>query len=78
MRSFFLPQEAVVILGIPISPSLPNDSRIWAWTSNGKFTVRSAYRVAVNVLQDEKGTSSVGDCSDASRMLSLLAVYMAA
>ena len=32
VRRTFLHYEVVVILGIPISPSLPNDSLIWAWT----------------------------------------------
>ena len=46
VRSTFMPQEAQVILGIPISPRLPQDSRNWAWTPSGNFTVNSAYKVA--------------------------------
>ena len=52
VRNTFLPQEAQVILGIPISHRLPNDSLIWAWTPNGKFTVNHAYKVAQKCLQD--------------------------
>ena len=53
MRSTFLPFKAKTMLGIPISPSLPNDSRIWTWTSNGIFTVRSVYGVALKMLKDK-------------------------
>ena len=52
VRNTFLPHEAQVILGIPISHRLPNDSLIWAWTPNGKFTVNHAYKVAQKCLQD--------------------------
>lgn len=67
MRNVFLPHEAEVILGIPISPSLPDDSRIRAWTNNGKFTVRTAYDMAINVLKEKKGTMNGGDYFDASK-----------
>lgn len=43
VRNNFLPYEAEVILGIPISPSLPEDKLIWAWSKNSDFSVRSAY-----------------------------------
>ena len=52
VRRTFFPHEVDVILGIPISPSLPNDSLIWAWTQNGNFMVRSVYQVAYNWLKD--------------------------
>ena len=68
VRNTFLPFEAEVVLGIPISPSLPNDSKIWAWTSNGIFTVKSAYGVALKVLKDNKEKVDKGECSDTSRM----------
>ncbi|KAK9993659.1 hypothetical protein SO802_023362 [Lithocarpus litseifolius] len=40
------------ILSIALSPTLPEDHLIWALTPSGKFTVKSAYRVA---LQDRIG-----------------------
>ena len=43
IRGMFLPHEANVILRIPISPRLPRDSLIWAWTPRGIFTVNSAH-----------------------------------
>lgn len=60
VRKTFLLHEAEVVLSIPISFNLPDDSIIWAWTPNGKFTVKSAYKVAQKclkegLLQFEKG-----------------------
>ena len=46
VKNTFLPHEAELILSIPISAKLPEDSLIWAWTSYGRFTVKSAYNVA--------------------------------
>lgn len=46
VQSTFLPHEAEVILGIPLSPQLPENSIIWTWSSNGRFIMKSAYRVA--------------------------------
>nr|POF20963.1 hypothetical protein CFP56_39986 [Quercus suber] len=67
VRNTFLPFEAEAVLGILISPSLPNDSKIWAWISNEIFTVRSAYGVALKVLKDNKVKEGKGECSDTSR-----------
>ena len=55
----FLPHEADVIKGIPLNSHLPVDKLIWAETPNGKFSVRSAYGVAVRLSKsDNKGISS--------------------
>ena len=35
------------VLSIALSPTLPEDCLSWALTSSGKFTVRSAYRLAL-------------------------------
>ena len=69
MRNTFLPFEAEVVLGIPISPSLPNDSRIWVWSNNGRFTVKSAYEIALKVLCEAKGNDVHGECSNSSKMV---------
>ena len=53
VRSSFLPHEADTILGISISPRLLKDSLIWAWTANGRFSIKSAYKVAKKMLQGE-------------------------
>ena len=46
VRNTFFPHEAEIVLGIPLSPRLPNDSLVWAWTPNSQFSIRSAYRAA--------------------------------
>lgn len=63
VRNTFLPYEAEVILSIPISAGFPADSILWAGTPNGKFTVKSAYKIAQKVLKEnlrraEEGASS--------------------
>lgn len=45
VKNTFLPHEVEFILGIPISSRLSKDSLTWAWTPNGRFTMRSAYQV---------------------------------
>ena len=46
VKNTFLPHKTELILSIPISARLLEDSFIWAWNSNGRFTVKSAYIVA--------------------------------
>ena len=58
--ALFLPHEAKVIKIIPLSMHLPVDKQVWACSSNGVFTVRSAYWVAV---QMSKGVGN-WSCSD--------------
>ena len=67
----FLPHEANVILGIPLSPPFPRDSLIWAWTPKGMFTVNSAYKVAQSLLQEAYPKLEKGECSDTAGMKSL-------
>ena len=68
VRSMFLPHEAEAVLGIPISFRLPEDFIIWAWTSNGKFTVKSAYKVAQKWLKEGKCRSDGGSSSNNTSM----------
>ena len=51
VRSTFLPYEAEIILGIPLSALPTKDRQIWSTTSNNDFSVRSAYHIA-HKLQD--------------------------
>ena len=42
----FLPQDVEAILSIPLSAHGGGDRMIWAATKNGKFIVRSVYKLA--------------------------------
>ena len=59
VQRFFLPFEAESILNIPLSYSLPEDSIMWMGNKRGVFTIKSAYYVALPLVQK----SEVGDCS---------------
>ena len=58
--ALFLPHEAKVIKSIPLSVHLSADKQVWACSSNGVFTERSAYWVAMEM---SKGKGE-GSCSD--------------
>ncbi|KAL0003498.1 hypothetical protein SO802_017279 [Lithocarpus litseifolius] len=59
--ALFLPHEADTIKCIPLSTHLPPDKLIWAATTNGSFSVRSAYKLAMELSRsDNAGSSSDG------------------
>ena len=58
--ALFLPHKAKVIKSIPLSVHLSTDKQVWACSSNGVFTERSAYWVAMKM---SKGKGE-GSCSD--------------
>ncbi|KAK7858245.1 putative ribonuclease h protein [Quercus suber] len=64
VRQVLGPEEADLVLGIPLSLHLPQDCYIWDSNPNGKFTVRSAYKS----LKEGLDRGSVGECSDGSVM----------
>ena len=68
VKTIFLPHEAEVVLSIPISGRLPEDSIVWAWTINGRFSVKSGYKVAQKVLKEDLSRGEGGSSSDNSRM----------
>ena len=49
VQQIFLPHEVDAICGIVLSTNLPDDKQIWAPTANGIFSVRSAYKIAVEM-----------------------------
>lgn len=55
IQSIFLPHKADEIYGIALSSKLPNDKQIWDPINNGKFTVRSAYKVVVELASNGSG-----------------------
>ena len=62
VRSLFSPFEARIILNIPLSDSLPEDQIIWVGNRKGEFSVKSAYYIAIGVIDTmEEGECSSGD-----------------
>ena len=71
VRSSFLPHEADTILGIAICPRWLKDSLIWAWTADGRFSVKSAYKVAQKCLKESSHKANAGSASKNDKMKSL-------
>lgn len=69
VRQIFFEHEAISILAIPLSPSFPHDSRIWAYTASGQFFVASAYWVALHVISQRK--RDCGESSDPRQIYSV-------
>ncbi|KAK7817712.1 hypothetical protein CFP56_042466 [Quercus suber] len=57
---WFLPEDREAITSIPLSTIDTNDKVIWAENRSGKFTVKSAYALAL----EEKQCSALEDCSN--------------
>ena len=59
VERLFLPHEASLILGIPLSLRMPPDDIIWGLTPNGIFSTKSAYKMLVALdNRGEAGSSS--------------------
>lgn len=71
VRCTFLHHEVKVILAIPISPNLREDSQSWAWTKNGKFSIMNAYGVALKILKETKRFGDGGGSLNSSKMTNL-------
>ena len=62
VKRTFLLFEADTILSIPLSYSLPDDKLIWMGNKRGEFSVRSAYNVALPIVEtNHESESSTGD-----------------
>ena len=61
LQQLFLPFEVEEIRSVPLSNSLPPDKLIWTGTSNGLFTVRIAYKLALECSGDSGSNSSSDD-----------------
>ena len=59
LKSLFLPFEVETILNIPLSYSLLEDKIIWVGNKRGEFSVKSAYYVALTMINP----SYRGECS---------------
>nr|POF06547.1 putative ribonuclease h protein [Quercus suber] len=53
-----MPKDVKSALSIALSPTLPEDCLIWALTPSGKFTVKSAYRIALAERPGHKAEES--------------------
>lgn len=54
----FSVSEARIIKNIPLCPSLPLNKIIWNDTSNGMFSVRSAYHLGLELVRKQEGEYS--------------------
>ena len=63
MQQIFFPHEADLICSIALSVNLLVDKQVWALTHNGIFSVRSAYKLAMEMSL----TVPVGGVSDGSQ-----------
>ena len=59
--ALFLPHEAKCIKSIPLSIQPPEDRLMWAESANGLFSVRSAYKLAMNLSRPTNHGSSSDD-----------------
>ena len=59
VKRHFLPFEVETILNIPLNYNLPEDSIIWMGNKRGVFSVKSAYYVALPLVEK----SEAGECS---------------
>ncbi|KAK7823976.1 putative ribonuclease h protein [Quercus suber] len=55
IRQNFMPQDVEAILSIPHSANGARDRLIWARTKNGKFSMRSAYKMAQEGMWGKRG-----------------------
>ena len=68
VKEIFIPYDVEVILNIPISPCLSDDTQVWARTQSGNFTVRSAYHVARTWLLEGNHKADKGSASNSKKM----------
>ena len=60
----FQPCDVEIILAIPLSSRSIPDKLIWHYDSKGRFTTKSAYHLARQLLYESVGPSSLGVSSD--------------
>ena len=67
VRSIFFPFEASKILKIPINYNLLEDSLIWIGNKQGVFIVKSAYHIALSLVDSNEES----ECSSPDSRTSL-------
>jgi hypothetical protein len=58
-----LAEEAMQICGLAVSPKSGEDRMIWNYNKKGDFIVRSAYHLAKDKYEIDKGSCSNRDCN---------------
>jgi hypothetical protein len=58
IHELFYDEDATLIYNIPISPTRQHDAMVWLGTSNGIFSVKSAYHMAKSKTEECNGSSS--------------------
>lgn len=58
IKDIFHQDEAEVIASIPLSPFYPPDRLTWLGTTDGLFTVRSAYHMGMKIQARSHGSTS--------------------
>nr|POE52802.1 hypothetical protein CFP56_68712 [Quercus suber] len=58
VQQLFLPQEASIILGIPLSSHCPPDKVAWAYTPSGAFSTSNAYKHLASGADGSQAESS--------------------
>jgi hypothetical protein len=64
LKEIFLPRDVDVIKQIPLSLRNPCDKLIWTGTTNGKFSVKSAYYLLLGEANSSSGSTSSGGSLD--------------
>lgn len=47
VKDMFNQEDAHEVLNMSLNPKKPNDNRVWSYSKSGKFTVKSAYYLAI-------------------------------
>ena len=58
LNELFSSEEAILICNIPICPQRQHDCLVWLGAKNGNFTVKSAYHIASDKIEDSRGSNS--------------------
>jgi hypothetical protein len=54
LQTFFLPMDRELIMSIPLSTRQQDDFWAWHYDKSGVFSVRSAYRMLVEMREKER------------------------